>query len=72
MKIKHAMSDIGILNAPLEIALVALILGAPGSPIGSIVGALLWRGHRIGGAGLGALAGFGLWLVGWLYLTCNL
>ena len=66
------MSDIGIFSGLLGTAIVLLILGAPGLPLGAIAGALLWRRHRIGGAALGAVAGFGLWLLGWLYFSDNL
>lgn len=66
----HPMSDIGILNSPLELAFV-LLLGAPGLPVGAIAGTLLWRRHRAWGAGLGTLAGFGLWPLSWLYFTDN-
>jgi Na+/proline symporter len=66
------MSDVGILNGPYDIAMVLLFLGSPGFAIGLIAGALLWRRHRLWGAGLGAVAGFGLWLLGWLYFTDNL
>ena len=66
------MSDIGILNDPLSIAFMFLVLGSPGIPLGGISGALLWRGHRIIGAALGAASGFGLWLAGWLYFTDSL
>ena len=66
------MSDIGILNSPLSIALLALLLGSPGLAIGAIIGALAWRGRRIWGALAGAAAGWGLWLLGWLYFTDNL
>lgn len=51
------MSDIGILNSPLSIALLALLLGSPGLAIGAIIGALAWRGRRIWGALTGAVAG---------------
>ena len=66
------MSDIGILNSPLSIALLALLLGSPGLAIGAIAGALAWRGHRIWGALIGAGVGWGLWLTGWLWFTDNL
>ncbi|MGH6727884.1 MAG: hypothetical protein ACREB8_15280 [Pseudolabrys sp.] len=66
------MSDIGILNGPFDLVLIGLILGSPGLPVGTIVGALAWRRHRIFGAALGALAGFGLCLLGWLYFSDNL
>ena len=58
--------------ACLGTALVLLILGAPGLPLGAIAGALLWRRHRVWGAALGAVIGFGLWLLGWLYFSDNL
>jgi hypothetical protein len=66
------MSDIGILNDALGIGFVLVVLGSPGILPGGIAGALVWRGHRISGAVLGAVAGFGLWLAGWLYFTDNL
>jgi hypothetical protein len=66
------MSDVGILNGPFSTALILLIVGGPGFPVGAIVGALAWRGHRIWGALIGAMAGYGLWLTGWLYFTDNL
>jgi hypothetical protein len=66
------MSDIGILNSPFAIALIVLILGAPGLAIGAGIGALAWRRHRFWGAGLGAIAGFGLGLLAWAYFTDNL
>ena len=62
------MSDIGILNDPLSIAFVILIIGSPGLPVGAIAGALVWRRHRIWGALVGAVAGFALWFVGWMWL----
>ena len=41
------MSDIGILNDPVSLIVIALLLGSPGFLLGAILGALLWRGHRI-------------------------
>ncbi len=58
------MSDIGILNDPLSIAFIALLFGSPGLAVGAIAGALAWRSHRIAGALIGALAGFGVCLLG--------
>ena len=66
------MSDIGLFSGPLSTAFVLLILGAPGLPPGAIAGALICRRHRVWGALLGAVAGFGLWLLGWLYFSDNL
>jgi hypothetical protein len=54
------MSDIGILNDPVSLALIALLLGSPGLALGAIAGAFAWWRHRLGGAALGALAGGGL------------
>jgi Na+/proline symporter len=62
------MSDIGILNDPLSLVAIALIFGSPGLLLGGIAGALLWRRHRVGGGVLGAVAGFALWLTGWMVL----
>jgi Na+/proline symporter len=59
------VSDIGILNDPVSLIVIALILGSPGL-LGAIPGALLWRRHRIAGALLGAVVGFLLWLTGWM------
>ncbi|HEY1310431.1 MAG TPA: hypothetical protein VGF02_05715 [Pseudolabrys sp.] len=66
------MSDIGILNGPFAITLILLIVGSPGLPLGTIAGALIWRRHRIWGALIGAVIGFGSWLLGWLYFTDSL
>lgn len=66
------MSDIGILNGPLATAFILLLFGAPGLPLGALAGALVWRRHRIWGALLGAVCGFGLCLLGWLYFSDNL
>jgi Na+/proline symporter len=60
------VSDIGILNDPVSLIAIALLLGSPGLVLGGIPGALLWRSHRIAGALLGAVAGFIIWLTGWL------
>jgi Na+/proline symporter len=59
------VSDIGILNDPVSIIEIVLLLGSPGFLLG-IPGALLWRKHRIAGALLGAVAGFVIWLTGWM------
>ena len=66
------MSDIGLFTHPLDILVIALILGAPGFAVGALVGALAWKRHRIWGAVIGLLPGWGLWLLGWLYFTDNL
>jgi Na+/proline symporter len=60
------VSDIGILNDPVSLIVIALILGSPGILLGAIPGALLWRAHRIAGALLGAVVGFVVWLIGWM------
>ena len=52
------MSDIAIFSDPWSIALLYLLLGAPGIMIGAINGALIWRAHRIRGALLGAVLGW--------------
>jgi Na+/proline symporter len=64
---KAVMSDIGILNNPGSLALMALILGSPGLAVGGLIGALSWRRRRVAGALFGAALGFVLWLVGWMW-----
>jgi hypothetical protein len=63
------MSDIGILNDPLSLALVFLMIGSPGLPLGAIAGAWLWRRHRVIGALVGAVVGLGAWLTAWMLWT---
>jgi hypothetical protein len=63
------VSDIGILNDPKGLIVIALILGSPGLLLGGIPGALLWRSHRVVGALLGAVVGFIVWLIGWMVLN---
>ena len=58
------MSDIGILNDPVSLVVIALLFGSPGLLLGGIPGALVWRRHRIAGGLLGAVVGFILWLTG--------
>ncbi|HEX3948973.1 MAG TPA: hypothetical protein VHW95_03875 [Steroidobacteraceae bacterium] len=53
-------------------AFILLLFGSPGLPLGAIAGALIWRRHRVWGALIGAVAGFGLWLLGGLYVSSNL
>jgi Na+/proline symporter len=60
------VSDIGILNDPVSLIVIALILGSPGLLLGAIPGALLWRRRRSAGALLGAAIGFVVWLAGWM------
>ena len=62
------MSDIGILNDPVSLIVIALLFGSPGLLLGAIPGALVWRRHRIAGGLLGAIAGFVVWLTGWMWL----
>jgi Na+/proline symporter len=56
------MSDIGLDWGPLDLTLIALIIGAPGL----VIGAVSWPRHRIYGALLGAAAGLVLWLAGFV------
>jgi Na+/proline symporter len=60
------VSDIGILNDPVSLITTAFLLGSPGLLLGAILGAALWRRHRIAGAVLGGGVGFVAWLVGWM------
>jgi hypothetical protein len=62
------MSDIALTFGPLDYAFIALVFGSPGLIAGGVLGALAWRGHRVAGAVLGAIAGILLWGVGWFYL----
>jgi hypothetical protein len=54
------VSDIGILNS-------RSCLAVPASCSAEFP-ALLWRSHRVGGAFLGAVVGFILWLAEWMFL----
>ena len=63
-----ALSDIGILNNPSDLVMIALVLGSPGLLLGAIAGALAWRKHRWAGALLGAVIGFAAWLLGWMWM----
>lgn len=64
------MSDIAIFSDPWSIAFIYLIFGSPGFAIGAILGALVWRAHRIWGAIAGAAVGFVLCIaIVWLWLT---
>jgi hypothetical protein len=60
------MSDIGLDWGPLDIAMIALIIGAPGLAIGAAIGAFVLRRHRLFGALIGAFAGLVLWLGGFV------
>jgi hypothetical protein len=51
------MSDIGLDLGPLDVVMIALIIGVPGLVVGAALGAVLWRRHRFYGAVLGAVAG---------------
>ncbi|MGA9893548.1 MAG: hypothetical protein WBQ55_14600 [Xanthobacteraceae bacterium] len=58
------MSDIGLDFGPLGYVGVALFVGAPGLVIGALLGAILWRRHRLWGALAGAVTGLVLWDAG--------
>ena len=60
------MSDIGILNDPFSLALIALVLASPGLLVGGTIGAALWRRRRIAGGLLGAIAGVAVEAAGWM------
>jgi len=60
------MSDIGLDWGPLDFAVLASIIGAPGLAIGAVLGAFAWRRHRFFGALLGAVVGLILWLGGFV------
>ena len=60
------MSDIGILNDPVTLIEIVFLLGSPGLLLGAILGAALWRRHRIAGAVLGGGVGFVAWFTGWM------
>ena len=66
------MSDIGILNSPLPQAFLLALLGGPGLGVGAVIGALLWRRHRVIGGLTGAIFGFAMSVVGWLYFNDSL
>jgi Na+/proline symporter len=66
------MSDIGILTDWPSFLFLMSLLGAPGVPLGAILGVIAWRKHRVAGAILGAVIGFGIWLLGWFYFSGNL
>jgi hypothetical protein len=61
------MSKISWNGGLFNTALGALLVGSPGIVIGGLIGAVVWRSHRIWGAVLGAVLGFALSLFGWLY-----
>jgi Na+/proline symporter len=58
------VSDIGILNDPVSLIEIVFLLGSPGLLLDAILGALLWRRHRMAGAVLGCGVGFVVWLMG--------
>ena len=64
------MSDINIFSDPLSIAILYFIFGGPGLVLGVMIGALAWRAHRIWGALLGAVVGYGVCLAGvWAWIV---
>jgi hypothetical protein len=60
------MSDIGPIFGPLDIAMLALIIGAPGLVLGAGAGAFAWRRHRLWGALFGSVGGLLIWLAGFV------
>lgn len=60
------MSDIGGIFSPFDLALIALMIAAPGLVAGGVIGALVWRARRIAGALIGAATGVVVWLPLWL------
>jgi putative Mn2+ efflux pump MntP len=60
------MSDIALNWGVFDIAMIALIIGAPGLTIGAALGAVVWRRRRLSGALIGALVGLALWLAGFV------
>ena len=56
------MSDISLDFTWYELAIVALFFGWPGLLLGSVLGAVAWRRHRLYGGALGAVLGSVLWL----------
>ncbi len=60
------MSDIGILNGPFDLAIIALMIFGPGLALGGLIGALVWRRRRIAGGLIGAVVGLALWVLGFL------
>jgi hypothetical protein len=60
------MSDIGPIFGPIDIAMLALIIGAPGLVLGAAVGAFVWHRHRVWGALTGAIIGLALWPAGFV------
>jgi hypothetical protein len=57
-EIAPPVSDVGILDDPLSLIAIALLLGSPGLLFIGIVGAPLWRRHRVAGGLLRAVVGF--------------
>ena len=55
------MSDIGILNSPLDIAFLLNLFGGLGLGVGAVIGGLT-----------GAILSFAISIVGWLYFSDNL
>jgi hypothetical protein len=61
------MSDIALDRNLADIALLLLVIGAPGLALGAILGAVAWWPRRWWGAALGAVAGFAVWLSIWYF-----
>ncbi|CAN5375046.1 hypothetical protein BH11PSE4_BH11PSE4_31320 [soil metagenome] len=52
------MSDIGLNWNAIDLIAIALASCSPGLLAGLLLGAIGWRGHRLAGGAIGALAGF--------------
>jgi len=61
------VSDIGPIFGPFDVAMLALIIGAPGLVLGAAGGAFVWRPHHVLGVPTGAVGGLLMWLVGFVH-----
>jgi hypothetical protein len=60
------MSDIGPIFGPFDIAMLALMIGAPGLVQGGAASALAWERHRVWSALIGAVGRLLIWLAGFV------